>query len=197
MKNMIQNLIRTKIKNDFFPTSISSSNSNTETGNHLSQSFELGMSLSDFDVKGKAEIVFYKGASPDGLSHTVRKEDGNLLIVHDSDLRLKLQPDLSNIPSTPLAFRNEVNKGVSKKRSPRFGTPSHSKAHTTRTNVLESPSVSFIFFKDIHNGQVGKSPKTTFRLQEKCAFLCCLSIWNSSPPSMEDERQNLWFYPHF
>ena len=48
------------------------------------------MSLSYFDGKGKAEIVVYEGASPDGLSHTVRKEDGTRLIVHDSNLRLKL-----------------------------------------------------------------------------------------------------------
>ena len=73
------------------------------------------MSLSYFDGKGKAEIVVYEGASPYGLSHTVRKEDVNLLIIHDSDFRLKLQPDLSNIPSTPLASRNNVNKGISKK----------------------------------------------------------------------------------
>ena len=39
------------------PTSISSSNYNTETGNHLSQYFELGISLSYFDVKVQAGIV--------------------------------------------------------------------------------------------------------------------------------------------
>ena len=86
------------------------------------------MSLSYFDGKGKAEIVVYEGAPPYGLYHTVRKEDGTRLIVHDSNLHLKIQPDLSNIPSTPLASRNKVNKGISKKEAqalahPRILTP--------------------------------------------------------------------------
>ena len=115
MTNLIQNLTQTKNEEWFSPTSISSSNFNTETGNHPSQYFELVISLAYFDGKGKSEIVVYEGASPDGLSCTVRKEDGTLLIVHYSNLRLKLQPDLSNISSTPLAFRNEVKKGFLKK----------------------------------------------------------------------------------
>ena len=81
------------------------------------------MSLSYFDGKVKSEIVIYEGASHDGLSHTVRKEGETRFIVHDSNICLKIQPGLSNIPSTPLAFRNEVNTGISKKESQAFARP--------------------------------------------------------------------------
>ena len=70
------------------------------------------MSLSYYDGKGMAETVVYEGASPDSMSHTIRRNDGTRLTVHDSYLSLKLQPDLSNIPSTPLAFRKEVDVGI-------------------------------------------------------------------------------------
>ena len=116
--------------------------------------------------------MVYEGASPDGLSHTVRKEDGTRLIVHDSNLRLKLQPDLSNIPSTPLAFRNEVNKGISKKEAqalarPRILTPIQQELMDWHHRLYH-----LSFSKNIHYGRVGTSPKTTPWLQEKrCLFV--------------------------
>ena len=64
-----------------------------------------------------AETVVYKGASPDSMFHTIRRHDGTCLTVHDSYLRLKLQADLSNIPSKPLAFRNKVDVGISKEET--------------------------------------------------------------------------------
>ena len=64
-----------------------------------------------------AETVVYEGVSTDSMSHTIRRHDGTCLDVHDSYLRLKLQPDLSNIPLTPLAFRNEVDVGILKEKA--------------------------------------------------------------------------------
>ena len=86
----------------------------TTASDHFSQYFELGMSLSHFDGRGKADIVVYKGASTYGLPHTVWTQNGSLLTVYDFHLHLKLQPYLSNIPSTTLAFRDEINIGITK-----------------------------------------------------------------------------------
>ena len=88
-----------------------------QAGDHTAQYFELGKSLSYHDGKGMAETVVYEGASTDSMSHRIRRHYGTCLTVHDSYLRLKLQPDLSNIPSTPLAFRNEVDVGISKEET--------------------------------------------------------------------------------
>ena len=54
------------------------------------------------------EAVVYEGASADVLVHTFRWKDGSKKMVHDSNLCLLDQLDLSNIPSTPLNYRNEV-----------------------------------------------------------------------------------------
>ena len=75
------------------------------------------MSLSYYDGKGMVETVVYKGASPDSMSHTIRQHDGTCLTVNDLYIRLKLQTELSNTPSTPLAFRNEVDVGLSKEEA--------------------------------------------------------------------------------
>ena len=93
------------------------------THTHPKQQFELGMSLSYFDGKGKAEMVVYEGASPDGLSHTIRRQDRTKLVVHDSYLRLKLQPDLSNIPASPLEFRREVGRGITTEEAQELARP--------------------------------------------------------------------------
>ena len=47
-----------------------------QAGDHPSQSFELGVSLSYYDGKGMADTVFYEGASPDSMSHTILRHDG-------------------------------------------------------------------------------------------------------------------------
>ena len=85
-----------------------------QAGDHPFQYFELRESLSYYDGKGMAETVVYKETSPDSMSCTISRHDGACLTVHDSYLCLKLQPKLSNIPSTPLAFRNEVDVEISK-----------------------------------------------------------------------------------
>ena len=70
-----------------------------------------------------AETVVYEGASPDRMSHKICQHDGTRLTVHDSYLHLKLQHDLSNILSTPLAFRNEVDVGISKEEAQALARP--------------------------------------------------------------------------
>ena len=56
----------------------------------------------------ESETVVYEGASADGLLHTIRLEDKTKLNVYDSNLQLLDQLDFSNIPNTPLNYRNEV-----------------------------------------------------------------------------------------
>ena len=90
---------------------------------HPKQSFELGLSLSYFDGNGKAEMVVYEGASPDGMSHTIRHKDGTKLIVHDLHLRLKLQTALSNIPLYPLEFSRELGKGITTEEAQALSRP--------------------------------------------------------------------------
>ena len=59
----------------------------------------------------------------DGLTHTVRRQDGTRLQVHDAHLCLKLQADLSNIPKTPLDYCKEVGKGISKEEAEALARP--------------------------------------------------------------------------
>ena len=58
------------------------------------------------------EIVVYKGASADGLLHTIRLKDTTKLSVYDSNLQPLHQPSFSNMPNTPLDYRNEVGTGL-------------------------------------------------------------------------------------
>jgi len=85
--------------------------------------FELGMSLVYKDGEGNNEAVVYEGASPDGMTHTIRKKDGTKIAVHDSNLQFLLQPDLSNLPSTPLDYCKEVGKGLSLEEAQRLARP--------------------------------------------------------------------------
>ena len=62
--------------------------------------------------QGGNEAVVYKGASADGLVNTTRKKYGSKSMVHDSNLRLLDQTNLSNMPSTTLDYRNEVAKNL-------------------------------------------------------------------------------------
>ena len=59
------------------------------------------------DGQGKNLPLVYKGDSSDGLLHTVRQEDGMKMTVHNSSLQLLDHPNFSNIPKTPLEYRNE------------------------------------------------------------------------------------------
>ena len=73
--------------------------------------------------QGKNLPVVYKGASADGLIHTARLEIGMKMTVHDSNLQLLNQPNFSNIPKTPLDYRNEVGTGLSLEEAQALARP--------------------------------------------------------------------------
>ena len=85
--------------------------------------FQLGMDLVYRDGQGKNLPVFCEGASADGLPHTVRLEYGTKLTFHDSNLQLLDQPNFSNIPKTPLDYRNEVGTGLSLEEAQALARP--------------------------------------------------------------------------
>ena len=58
------------------------------------------------------ETVVYEGASADGLLHTIRLKENTKLSVYDSNLQLLDQPSFSNMPNTPLDYRNEVGTSL-------------------------------------------------------------------------------------
>jgi hypothetical protein len=96
---------------------------------------------------------------PDGLHHTIQRKDGTKLNAHDFHLRLKHQPDLSNIPSTPLEYCKEVGSGITKEEAEQLAH--HPKRPTTspqpssaRTTGLASPSLSSILSKDFPTSQI-------------------------------------------
>ena len=85
--------------------------------------FELGMNLVYKYGQGGNEAVVYEGSSADGLVQMIRNKDGSKIMVHDGNLSLLYQPDLSNIPSVPLNYRNEVEKGLSYDESQSLAQP--------------------------------------------------------------------------
>ena len=85
--------------------------STTESG-----TFELGMELLYKQKEGKSVAVVNKGATSDGLSHTVRCKDGSKIVVHYSNLQLLKQPDFTNIPKNPLDYRNLTTNERSEER---------------------------------------------------------------------------------
>lgn len=85
--------------------------------------FKLGMDLVYRDGKGNNVTAVYEGASADGLTHTVRLENGTRVDVHDSNLQLIDQPDFANIPRTPLDYRNEVGKGLTLQEAQSLARP--------------------------------------------------------------------------
>ena len=60
----------------------------------------------------ESETVVYEGARAYGILHTIRLEDNTKLSVYDSKLQLLDQPDFSNMPNTPLDYRNAVGTGL-------------------------------------------------------------------------------------
>ena len=84
---------------DSSSVSAQSSDKDTSPNSNSSQfTFKLGMYLVYHDVKGNKIVVVYGGASAKCLLHTICLEDGTKLDVHDSNLHLINQPDISNIP---------------------------------------------------------------------------------------------------
>ena len=71
------------------------------------------MDLLYCDRQGKNIPVVYKGDGANGLLNTDRFKDGANLTVNVSNLQLLNQPNFSNMPKTPLDYRNEVGTGLS------------------------------------------------------------------------------------
>ena len=68
--------------------------------------FQLSMDLTYCDGIVNIVAVFYEGASADILTHTIHIEYRSKLQIHDSNLQLIDQLDFSNLPKTPLDYRN-------------------------------------------------------------------------------------------
>jgi hypothetical protein len=66
------------------------------------------------DGKGSQARVVYKGATADGLWHTLHRDDGSRIVTPASHVSLLDQPVFSNVPSTPLDYCREVGIGISK-----------------------------------------------------------------------------------
>ena len=58
------------------------------------------------------ETVVYEVASSDGILHTISLKDNTKLSVYVINLKLLDQPSFSNMPNTPLEYRNEVGTGI-------------------------------------------------------------------------------------
>ena len=76
--------------------------------------FTLGQDILYTDGSGSQSRMVYEEATPDGLWHTLRRDDGSKVVTPPSHVRFLEQPDFSNIPSTLLDYRNEVGIGISK-----------------------------------------------------------------------------------
>ena len=75
--------------------------------------FKLGGDLWYNDGSGNRMMAVYEGANADASLHTIRLQDGTRLNVNDAHIQLLAQPDFSNMPKTPLDYRNEVGSGLS------------------------------------------------------------------------------------
>jgi hypothetical protein len=73
----------------------------------------------------KGSQMVYEGATPDGLWHTLQRDDGSKVVTPPSHVHFLDQPDFSNIPSTPLDYRNEVGIGISKEGAQELAYGTH------------------------------------------------------------------------
>jgi hypothetical protein len=111
--------------------------------------FELGISLSFYDGRGNSEVVVFEGVMSDGLTHTVRRQDGTRLQVHDAHLCLKLQADLSNIPKTPLDYLLQRGwQRYLKRRSRGTRKATHPHFYSAGVNGLASLPLSSLLPQD-------------------------------------------------
>ena len=86
--------------------------SSVSTTPSKSRDFQIGIDLTYFDRMGKIVAVVCDVPSADILTHTIRLEDGLKIQIRDSNLQLFDQLYLSNLPKTPLDYRNEVGMGI-------------------------------------------------------------------------------------
>ena len=73
---------------------------------------------------GNSVPVVYEGASADILPHRYRFTDISKLVVYKSYLQLLDQPNFSNIPKTPLDYKNEVGACLSLEEAQDLARPS-------------------------------------------------------------------------
>ena len=78
-------------------------------------SFELGIDLLYKYVNGNNDTVVYEGASFDVVNNAVGNQYDTNLTTLESHLQVLDQPNLCNIPSTPLDYCKEVGKVIAKK----------------------------------------------------------------------------------
>jgi hypothetical protein len=83
----------------------------------------LGQDVLFTDGKGSQARIVYEGATPDGLWHTLHRDDGLRIVTPASHVSLLDQPDFSNVPSTPLDHRREVGIGISKEAAQELAYP--------------------------------------------------------------------------
>jgi hypothetical protein len=141
------------------------------------------MSLNFHDGSGTIETVVYEGVMPDGLTHTIRHQDGMRLNVHDAHLCLKLQADLSNILRTPLEYCKEVGQGITKEEAEQLARPQILSPVQQELmdwhHCLNHLSVSKIF-----NSQ----KKHTFQRVYYDARICSRSVWLANLGRLTDGR---------
>ena len=76
--------------------------------------YALGSPLVYKDGKGNHEAVVYEGVSADGNRHIVRTSDGAKVVTPESHIQDMNQADLTNVPTTPLEYCQEIGKGLTK-----------------------------------------------------------------------------------
>ena len=76
--------------------------------------FQLGQDILFTDGKGSQARVVCEGATPDGLWHTLCRDNGSRIVTPASHVSLLDQLGFSNMPSTPLDYCREVGIGISK-----------------------------------------------------------------------------------
>jgi len=85
--------------------------------------FTLGQDVMYTDGKGLQAKMVNEGATPDGLWHTLRLDNGSKVVTPPSHVHFLDQPDFSNIPSTLLDYSNEVGIGISKEDTQELAYP--------------------------------------------------------------------------
>ena len=94
-------------------TWVDSSKPSADNSSENKEDLQLGMDLFYRDRAGNNISASYEGDSANGLKHTILLEDDAILDTNNSNLQLLDQPDFSNIPKTPLDYRNEAGSGLS------------------------------------------------------------------------------------
>jgi hypothetical protein len=85
--------------------------------------FELSQDVLYTEGACNQERAVYQGATPDGLWHTLCRQDSSKIVTPSSNLCFLDQPDFTNIPSTPLEYRQEVGISLTQKEAQDLAYP--------------------------------------------------------------------------